>query len=100
VCSAGSENFIDLVDRAIRETMARADGNNPVEPALFFRAGFENRGVAEIAFRGVHRFAFGQPVEHGRVAIADATIGHEDTEIVISDKGQPHIQLPGAVIPN
>src|SRR5262249_21585441 len=94
---AALEHLEHLIDRPFGQTVADADADDVVKPAVFLRRGLEGRGDAQIIVGGLDHFAASNAVEYLFGAVAQARIAHADDGVVVGLEDDAYIEEPGAV---
>src|SRR4051794_1515663 len=94
---AGSEHFVNLIDRPLGRAASGADREDPVEPVVTRRFGLEHDRGAEIILRRIDGLAAVETLHDLRRPVPQAAIDHADRRAVISLQDEPHIQRRDAV---
>src|SRR5580704_15439662 len=95
--SSALQHLEHLIDRPFGQTVADADADDVVEPAVFLRRRLEGRRDSQIIVGGLDHFAAGDAVEHFLRAVAEAGIAHADNRVVVGLEHDAHVEEPGAV---
>src|SRR5213595_3481762 len=75
----------------------RRNADEPIQPAIALRAGFEARRGAHVVERGIDRFSGSEAREHVRRAMAVPEVAHIDERSVVGLEGVARIELCHAV---
>src|SRR5512138_162216 len=87
-----SKNLEHLIDRTAGDAMAISNGDNSVEPSIFFGSSLVIWSGSHVILRRVHVLPARDAVQDFLRPMAYAEIGHANQHAVVGLHHQPHIQ--------
>src|SRR5580658_154276 len=94
-----SEHLKDVVDGTFGKAIARADGDDTIEPVVLRRRGVERDRSTEIILRRIDKHTRVDLLHHRRRTVTHSAIDHSDRRAIVGFQHDANIQRGGPVRP-